>query len=72
MTPPPQVLQAIQLKKAFFSADLLSDISRKLVTHYLVLREEELQTWHSDPEEFCEGRAMGRSSVRVGLWGGVL
>ena len=56
VTPPPQVLEAIQLKKAFFSADMLNDISRKLVTHYLVLREEELKAWHNDPEEFCEAR----------------
>ena len=63
VTPPPQVLEAIQLKKAFFTADLLSDISRKLVTHYLLLREEELQAWHSDPEEFCEGEVVPSGGV---------
>lgn len=34
--------------------DTLSEIGRRLVLHYFLLSQEELEIWDTDPEEFGE------------------
>ena len=36
----------------FFRVEILTEICRRLVGHYFLLTQEELQIWDSDPEEF--------------------
>lgn len=52
--PPPQVKEVLEAKGAFFTSDRLTLMSRKLVTHYLILNEAEIELWQDDPEEFLK------------------
>jgi hypothetical protein len=45
-------LRAHEIKMAFFTADTLTEICRKLVTHYFLLTYDDLELWDSDPESF--------------------
>lgn len=36
----------------FFAANTLTEMCRKLVTHYFLLTREDLELWDSDPESF--------------------
>jgi hypothetical protein len=36
----------------FFTADTLTEMCRKLVTHYFLLTRDDLELWDSDPESF--------------------
>lgn len=52
MTKQPDTLRAHQIKQAFFQPQTVSDMCRKLVVHYFVLTQDELDMWDSDPETF--------------------
>lgn len=45
-------LRANKIKQDFFQPDRVSDICRKLIGHYFILTQDELDTWDSDPEDF--------------------
>jgi hypothetical protein len=45
-------LRAHEIKMAFFTADTLTEICRRLVTHYFLLTFYDLELWDSDPESF--------------------
>lgn len=38
--------------QSFFTPDAIADICRKLVGHYFVLTQDELDAWDADPEAF--------------------
>ncbi|XP_069137987.1 importin-11-like [Argopecten irradians] len=46
--------EACKVKAEFFTYDTLSEICRRLVSQYFLLSGEDLSTWDSDPEEFCQ------------------
>lgn len=48
----PESLEAHKIKTAFFTHPTLTEIGRRLVSHYLLLTEEELAMWEEDPESF--------------------
>ena len=48
----PRTLEAHEAKMRFFTRDTLTEICRRLVGHYFLLTQEEVQSWDSDPEEF--------------------
>ncbi len=48
----PKTLQAHETKMIFFTPDTLNEICRRLIGHYFLLTQEDLQIWDSDPEEF--------------------
>ena len=50
----PKTLDAHEAKMSFFTAETLREICTRLVGHYFLLTQEELQSWDSDPEEFSE------------------
>nr|XP_022913125.1 importin-11 [Onthophagus taurus]XP_022913126.1 importin-11 [Onthophagus taurus] len=52
LTKDPETVRAYQIKMAFFQPNTLTEICRKLVTHYFPLTQDELTTWDSDPENF--------------------
>lgn len=52
--PPPGIMEAHQAKLAFFKASMCQQLLEKLVVHYLLLTDEELQCWENSPEEFGE------------------
>ncbi|CAH1127188.1 unnamed protein product [Ceutorhynchus assimilis] len=52
MTKNPETLRAYTIKQSFFNPNLLTDICRKLVGHYFILTQDELDTWDADPEAF--------------------
>lgn len=52
MTKHPDTLKAYQIKQTFFQPQTVSDMCRKLVVHYFILTQDELDTWDSDPEAF--------------------
>jgi len=45
-------LRAHEIKMTFFTADTLTEICRRLVTHYFLLTYYDLELWDSDPESF--------------------
>ncbi|XP_066152603.1 importin-11 [Euwallacea fornicatus] len=47
-----ETLRAYRIKQRFFTPEIVSDIFRKLVGHYFILTQEELDEWDSDPEAF--------------------
>uniref|UniRef100_A0A8C6TWK7 Importin-11 n=1 Tax=Neogobius melanostomus TaxID=47308 RepID=A0A8C6TWK7_9GOBI len=51
----PESLEAHKIKTAFFTHSTLTEIGRRLVSHYLLLTEEELAMWEEDPESFGNG-----------------
>uniref|UniRef100_A0A8D3BQK1 Importin-11 n=1 Tax=Scophthalmus maximus TaxID=52904 RepID=A0A8D3BQK1_SCOMX len=48
----PESLEAQKIKTAFFTHPTLTEIGRRLVSHYFLLTEEELAMWEEDPESF--------------------
>ncbi|XP_011375650.1 importin-11 isoform X1 [Pteropus medius] len=51
----PETLEAHKIKMAFFTYPTLTEICRRLVSHYFLLTEEELTMWEEDPEGFNFG-----------------
>uniref|UniRef100_A0A8C9X0X8 Importin-11 n=1 Tax=Sander lucioperca TaxID=283035 RepID=A0A8C9X0X8_SANLU len=51
----PESLEAHKIKTAFFTHPTLTEIGRRLVSHYFLLTEEELAMWEEDPESFGNG-----------------
>jgi hypothetical protein len=45
-------LRAHEIKMAFFTANTLTEMCRKLVSHYFLLTRDDLELWDSDPESF--------------------
>nr|XP_023029960.1 importin-11 [Leptinotarsa decemlineata] len=48
----PETLRAHQMKLMFFQPETVSDMCRKLVGHYFILTQDELDLWDAEPEEF--------------------
>lgn len=69
LTKHPETLRAHQIKQSFFQPERVSDICRKLVGHYFILTQEELDMWDADPETFSndEGGDSWKYSLRVSL-----
>ncbi|KAK7934274.1 hypothetical protein WMY93_005170 [Mugilogobius chulae] len=57
----PESLEAHKFKTAFFTHPTLTEIGRRLVSHYLLLTEEELAMWEEDPESFAVEETGGDS-----------
>uniref|UniRef100_A0A3B4AHG4 Importin-11 n=1 Tax=Periophthalmus magnuspinnatus TaxID=409849 RepID=A0A3B4AHG4_9GOBI len=57
----PESLEAHRIKTAFFTHPTLAEIGRRLVSHYLLLTEEELAMWEEDPESFAVEETGGDS-----------
>ncbi|XP_069689548.1 importin-11 isoform X2 [Periplaneta americana] len=66
-TKEPGTLRAHQIKMSFFTANTLTEMCRKLVTHYFLLTRDDLELWDSDPESFAtdEGGESWKYSLRV-------
>ena len=47
-------MEAHEAKLGFFKAAICQQLLEKLVGHYLLLTDEELQVWENSPEEFSE------------------
>ncbi|XP_055894030.1 importin-11-like [Biomphalaria glabrata] len=47
-------LQANEIITEFFTPQILTEICRRLVSEYFLLRTDDLITWEADPEEFCQ------------------
>lgn len=62
----PESLEAHRIKMAFFTYSTLTEIGRRLVSHYFLLTEEELTMWEEDPESFGRNPAT-RSLNLLGL-----
>nr|CAD7396049.1 unnamed protein product [Timema cristinae] len=65
-TKEPETLRAHQIKMGFFTANTLTEMCKKLVTHYFLLTTEDLKQWDSDPEGFAidEGGESWKYSLR--------
>lgn len=50
---------------AFFTHPTLTEISRRLVSHYFLLTEEELAMWEEDPESFGTLKIIIKKSHRT-------
>ena len=50
----PLCLEAYRIKSSFFNFNTLSEICRRLVSHYFLLTDDDLQCWDSDPEEYSK------------------
>ncbi|NWV89006.1 IPO11 protein, partial [Machaerirhynchus nigripectus] len=57
----PETLEAHKIKTAFFTYPTLTEICRRLVTHYFLLTKEELTMWEEDPESFTVEETGGDS-----------
>ncbi|KAM6944446.1 importin-11 [Lycodopsis pacificus] len=57
----PESLEAHKIKTAFFTQPTLTEIGRRLVSHYFLLTEEELAMWEEDPESFAVEETGGDS-----------
>ncbi|XP_068105780.1 importin-11 isoform X2 [Hyperolius riggenbachi] len=57
----PETINAHQIKITFFTYPTLTEICRRLVTHYFVLSEEERAMWEEDPEGFAVEESGGDS-----------
>ncbi|CAF93281.1 unnamed protein product, partial [Tetraodon nigroviridis] len=57
----PESLEADKIKMAFFTYSTLTEIGRRLVSHYFLLTEEELTMWEEDPESFAVEETGGDS-----------
>ncbi|XP_066231784.1 importin-11 isoform X2 [Saccopteryx leptura] len=57
----PETLEAHKIKMAFFTYPTLTEICRRLVSHYFLLTEEELTMWEEDPEGFTVEETGGDS-----------
>nr|CAD7589784.1 unnamed protein product [Timema genevievae] len=65
-TKEPETLRAHQIKMGFFTANTLTEMCKKLVTHYFLLTTDDLKQWDSDPEGFAidEGGESWKYSLR--------
>ncbi|XP_020288528.1 importin-11 isoform X2 [Pseudomyrmex gracilis] len=52
-TKDPLVLRACQLRQEFFTPEILTEICRRLVTHYFLLTPADLELWDTQPESFA-------------------
>ncbi|XP_060524948.1 importin-11 [Cylas formicarius] len=52
MSKSPDTLKAHSIKQAFFQPQTIQDITRKLIGHYFILTQDELDMWDADPEGF--------------------
>ncbi|KAG8456571.1 hypothetical protein GDO86_002378 [Hymenochirus boettgeri] len=57
----PETINAHQIKLSFFTYQTLTEICRRLVTHYFLLSDEELTLWEEDPEGFAIEESGGDS-----------
>ncbi|XP_065717490.1 importin-11 isoform X1 [Patagioenas fasciata] len=57
----PETLEAHKIKTAFFTYPTLTEICRRLVSHYFLLTKEELMMWEEDPESFTVEETGGDS-----------
>ncbi|KAM8886057.1 importin-11 isoform 1-T1 [Spinachia spinachia] len=57
----PESLEAHKIKTAFFTHPTLTEIGRRLVSHYFLLTDEELAMWEEDPESFAVEETGGDS-----------
>ncbi|MBN3312396.1 IPO11 protein, partial [Atractosteus spatula] len=57
----PETLEAYKIKTAFFTYPTLTEIGRRLVSHFFLLTEEELTMWEEDPESFAVEETGGDS-----------
>ncbi|NXG12148.1 IPO11 protein, partial [Sakesphorus luctuosus] len=57
----PETLEAHKIKTSFFTYPTLTEICRRLVTHYFLLTKEELTMWEEDPESFTVEETGGDS-----------
>ncbi|XP_069780591.1 importin-11 isoform X3 [Narcine bancroftii] len=57
----PETLEAHKIKIYFFNYSTLTEICRRLVSHYFLLTSEELSMWEDDPEGFAVEEAGGDS-----------
>ncbi|KAM4709489.1 importin-11 [Discoglossus pictus] len=57
----PETINAHRIKMAFFTYPTLTEICRRLVTHYFLLSDEELAMWEEDPEGFAVEESGGDS-----------
>ncbi|MEE6458370.1 hypothetical protein FKM82_000265 [Ascaphus truei] len=57
----PETIKAHQIKMSLFTYPTLTEICRRLVTHYFLLSEEELMMWEEDPEGFAVEESGGDS-----------
>ncbi|KAF5912044.1 hypothetical protein HPG69_003318 [Diceros bicornis minor] len=57
----PETLEAHKIKMAFFTYPTLTEICRRLVSHYFLLTDEELTMWEEDPEGFTVEETGGDS-----------
>ncbi|XP_054842546.1 importin-11 isoform X1 [Eublepharis macularius] len=57
----PETLEAHKIKASFFTYPTLTEICKRLVTHYFLLTEEELTMWEEDPEGFTVEETGGDS-----------
>ncbi|XP_034870397.1 importin-11 isoform X3 [Mirounga leonina] len=57
----PETLEAHKIKMAFFTYPTLTEMCRRLVSHYFLLTEEELTMWEEDPEGFTVEETGGDS-----------
>lgn len=48
----PEAVRAEEIKKQFFQLNFLQEMCSKLISHYLLLKGEDLEMWHEDPETF--------------------
>ena len=46
--------QAYKIKMQFFTYNTLTEICQRLISQYFLLTSEDLNTWDTDPEEFCK------------------
>ncbi|PSN49429.1 Importin-11 [Blattella germanica] len=65
-TKEPGTLRAHEIKMTFFSSSTLTEMCRKLVTHYFLLTRDDLELWDTDPESFAtdEGGESWKYSLR--------
>ncbi|XP_067087527.1 importin-11 isoform X1 [Osmerus mordax] len=54
-------LEAHKIKTAFFTHATLTEIGRRLVSHYFLLTKEEVTMWEEDPESFAVEETGGDS-----------
>lgn len=66
----PETLRASDIKGNFFQSNTLTEICRKLVSHYFILTQDELELWDTDPETFAldEGGDCWKYSLRVSTY----
>lgn len=62
-----QALRACQLKEEFFTPETLKEICSKLVTHYFLMTQADLEMWESDPENFAvdDGKESWKYNLRA-------